>query len=193
MRNEKEVHLLDTGYYMWHWPLTSRKTLTLDVSRSNFELSVSQELFVWLMWVGVSDIDRSNFRRRHAVDMSSYHMITKHEMCIFYGMCICLCIHSLYYEEGVVVTSLLQWNVSYIYDVYFIDLNRVQMSVGSSRPSFPKPWRWCIKTDASTTHPHETLTNPSRLKNSFIHPLNPMNNRLGLPGSIQDTVKQWTV
>ena len=37
--------LLDTGY-MWPWPLT----LTLDVSRSNFEIAVSQGLLVWLMW-----------------------------------------------------------------------------------------------------------------------------------------------
>ena len=39
MWNEKEVHWLDTGYNMWHWPLTSLMTLTLDVSRSNFEIA----------------------------------------------------------------------------------------------------------------------------------------------------------
>ena len=50
MWNEKEVHQLDTGYNMWPWPLTSLMTLTLDVSRSNFEIAVSQELLVWLMW-----------------------------------------------------------------------------------------------------------------------------------------------
>ena len=35
---------------MWPWPLTSLVTLTLDLSRSNFEIAVSQELLVWLMW-----------------------------------------------------------------------------------------------------------------------------------------------
>ena len=39
MWNEKEVHWLDTGYNIWPWPLTSLMTLTLDVSRSNFEIS----------------------------------------------------------------------------------------------------------------------------------------------------------
>ena len=39
MWNEKEVHRLDTGHNMWPWPLTSLMTLTLDVSRSNFEIS----------------------------------------------------------------------------------------------------------------------------------------------------------
>ena len=40
------------GYWfnMWPWPLTLLMTLTLDVSRSNFEIVVSQELLVWLMW-----------------------------------------------------------------------------------------------------------------------------------------------
>ena len=28
---QKEVHRLDTEYNMWHWPLTSLMTLTLDV------------------------------------------------------------------------------------------------------------------------------------------------------------------
>ena len=37
MWNKKEVHRLDTGYDMWPWPLTSLMTLTLDVSRSNFD------------------------------------------------------------------------------------------------------------------------------------------------------------
>ena len=37
MWNEKEMHRLDTGYNMWPWPLTSLMTLTLYVSRSNFE------------------------------------------------------------------------------------------------------------------------------------------------------------
>ena len=37
-------------YNMWPWPLASLMTLTLDVSRSNFEIAVSQELLVWLMW-----------------------------------------------------------------------------------------------------------------------------------------------
>ena len=48
--NEKEVHRLDTGYTMWPWTLASLMTLTLDVSRSNFEIAVSWELLVWLMW-----------------------------------------------------------------------------------------------------------------------------------------------
>ena len=39
MWNEKEVHRLDTGYNIWPWPLTSPMTLTLDVSRSNFEMA----------------------------------------------------------------------------------------------------------------------------------------------------------
>ena len=39
MWNENEVHRLDTGYDMWPWPLTSLITLTLDVSRSNFQNS----------------------------------------------------------------------------------------------------------------------------------------------------------
>ena len=50
MWNEKEVHQLDTGYDMWLWPLTSLMTLTMDVSRSNFEIALSPELLVWLMW-----------------------------------------------------------------------------------------------------------------------------------------------
>ena len=40
----------DTGHNMWPWPLTSLMTLTLDVSRSNFEIALSQELLVWLIW-----------------------------------------------------------------------------------------------------------------------------------------------
>ena len=36
-------------YNMWPWPLTSLMALTLDVSRSNFKIPVSQELLVWLM------------------------------------------------------------------------------------------------------------------------------------------------
>ena len=39
MWNEKEVHGLDAGYNMWPWPLISLMTLTLDVSRSNFEIA----------------------------------------------------------------------------------------------------------------------------------------------------------
>ena len=50
MWNEKEVHRFNTVYNMWPWALTSLMTLTLDVSRSNFEIAVSQELLVWLMW-----------------------------------------------------------------------------------------------------------------------------------------------
>ena len=50
MWNEKEVHRFNTGYNVWPWPLTSLMTLTLDVSRSNFQIAVSQELLVWLMW-----------------------------------------------------------------------------------------------------------------------------------------------
>ena len=50
MWNEKEVHRLDTGYITWPWPLTSLMTLTLDVSRSNFEIALSRKLLVWLMW-----------------------------------------------------------------------------------------------------------------------------------------------
>ena len=48
MWNEKEVDRLDAGYNMWHWHLTSLMTLTLDVSRSNFEIALSQELLVWI-------------------------------------------------------------------------------------------------------------------------------------------------
>ena len=47
---KRKVHQLDTGYDMWPWPLTSLMTLTLDVLKSNFEIAVSQELLVWLMW-----------------------------------------------------------------------------------------------------------------------------------------------
>ena len=42
---------LDTGHNMWPWPLTSLITLTLDVSRSNLEIALSQEILVWLMWM----------------------------------------------------------------------------------------------------------------------------------------------
>ena len=49
MWNEKEVHRYDTGYNMWPWPLTSLMTLTLDVSRSNFEIALSQS-------VGLNDV-----------------------------------------------------------------------------------------------------------------------------------------
>ena len=41
MWNKKELHRLDTGYNMLPLPLTSLMTLTLDVSRSNFEISIS--------------------------------------------------------------------------------------------------------------------------------------------------------
>ena len=47
---KKEMHRLDTGYNIWPWPMTSPMSLTLDVSRSNFEIALSQELSVWLMW-----------------------------------------------------------------------------------------------------------------------------------------------
>ena len=50
MWNKKEVHRMDTGHNMWSWPLTSLMTLTLYVSRSNFEIALSQESLVWLMW-----------------------------------------------------------------------------------------------------------------------------------------------
>ena len=48
MWHEKEVYHLDTGYTMWQWPLTSRMTFTLDVSKSNFEITLSQQL--WSDW-----------------------------------------------------------------------------------------------------------------------------------------------
>ena len=44
MWNEKEVHRLDTGWTMWPWPSISPVTLTFDFSKSNFKISVSQEL-----------------------------------------------------------------------------------------------------------------------------------------------------
>ena len=47
---KNEVPRFDTGYNMWHWPLTSLMTLTLDVSMSDFETALSLELLVWLMW-----------------------------------------------------------------------------------------------------------------------------------------------
>ena len=47
---KKKVQWLDTGYNMWYGLLTSLMTLTLDVSRSNFEIASSHELLVWLMW-----------------------------------------------------------------------------------------------------------------------------------------------
>ena len=50
MWNKKEVHRLHVGYDMWPWHLTLLMTLTLDVSRSNLEIAVSQELLVWLIW-----------------------------------------------------------------------------------------------------------------------------------------------
>ena len=50
MWNEKEMHRFNTRYNLLPLPLTSLMTLTLDVSRSNFEIAVSQELLVWLMW-----------------------------------------------------------------------------------------------------------------------------------------------
>ena len=43
---KKEVRRLDTGWTVWPQPLTSPMTLTLDISRSNFETVVSQELLV---------------------------------------------------------------------------------------------------------------------------------------------------
>ena len=139
MWNEKEVHWLDAGHNMWPRPLTSLVTLTLDVSRSNFEgivglidvkwkqseliwywadcmtlpfdhphdldlaveisrseseIALSQEWDGWLTWnekdvshpfmtmiltsvtmVGWADVpdsDWGDFRRRRAVDISSY-------------------------------------------------------------------------------------------------------------------------
>ena len=68
-------------------------TLTLNVSRSNFEIALSQELLVWLVWnenevsyydiglmtsvtmVGWADLpdsDWGDFRRRRDVDISRY-------------------------------------------------------------------------------------------------------------------------
>ena len=41
--------ILGTICYLDLWP-HSWMTLTLDVSRSNFEIALSQELLVWLMW-----------------------------------------------------------------------------------------------------------------------------------------------
>ena len=40
MWNEREVHRLDAAYNMWPWPLISLKTLTLDISISNFEIAL---------------------------------------------------------------------------------------------------------------------------------------------------------
>ena len=40
--------ILGTMYDLDRWP--SLMTLTLDVSRSNFEIALSPELLVWLMW-----------------------------------------------------------------------------------------------------------------------------------------------
>ena len=51
MWKEKEVHRLDTGYNMWPWPLISLMTLSLDVSRSNFEIAVSVGL-IDVKWKG---------------------------------------------------------------------------------------------------------------------------------------------
>ena len=48
MCNEKGVHRLDTGYNTSPWPLTSLMTLTLDISRSNFEIALSQDC--WSDW-----------------------------------------------------------------------------------------------------------------------------------------------
>ena len=44
MWNEREMHWLDTGYNMWPWHLALLMPLTLDVSRSNFERAVSQDV-----------------------------------------------------------------------------------------------------------------------------------------------------
>ena len=44
MWNEKEVHRLDTWWTMWPWPLTSLMTLTFDVSRSTFKITLYQGL-----------------------------------------------------------------------------------------------------------------------------------------------------
>ena len=40
------------GYWVQYltWPLTSLMTLTLAISKSNFEIALCQELLVWLMW-----------------------------------------------------------------------------------------------------------------------------------------------
>ena len=57
MWKKKGVHQLDTGYNMWPWPLTSLMTLTLDVSRSNFEIAVSQGLLVDVKWKGIEIIE----------------------------------------------------------------------------------------------------------------------------------------
>ena len=53
MWNKKEMHWLDTGYNMWPRPLTSLMTLTLDVSRSNFEIALSPELKLKRKWVNM--------------------------------------------------------------------------------------------------------------------------------------------
>ena len=52
MWNEKEVHRLDSGYDMWPWPLTSLMTLNLDVSRSNFKITVSIVGRIDMKWKG---------------------------------------------------------------------------------------------------------------------------------------------
>ena len=104
MWNKKEAHRLHVGYNIWPWPLTSLMTLTLDVSRSNFEIALSQEWGAWLTWnekdeshpfktmiltsvtmVGWADVpdsDRGDFRRRRAIDISSY--MNGSYMCLIY-------------------------------------------------------------------------------------------------------------
>ena len=45
VKRKKQVHWLDTWYTLCPWPLTSLMTLALD-----FEIAVSEELLVWLVW-----------------------------------------------------------------------------------------------------------------------------------------------
>ena len=48
--NEKELHQFDTGSNMWPWPLTPPMSLILNFLNSCFEISLFQELLVWLTW-----------------------------------------------------------------------------------------------------------------------------------------------
>ena len=58
---EVEVHLLDAGETIWHWPLTWSVNLTFDFSRSNFEIAVSYKLLTWLMSNG-KEVNQFNKR-----------------------------------------------------------------------------------------------------------------------------------
>ena len=94
MWNEKEMSWYDTGLTVWHCPLTTPMTFDLVVSRSESEIAISQEwggrltwnkkdvshqfmtmmltsvTMVW--WADVLDSERGDFRRRRAIDISSY-------------------------------------------------------------------------------------------------------------------------